>query len=135
MPDPQKNKVYKAETILPDGKRFSEVPEVQAYVDRLLGERWFRKLWPGWKRIEVRDGRRRRRAASFGSMIKMPRWSRCEKYVLHEIAHSVTAHREHHGPEFCRNMIRLVEGVYGRHTAMLFEGALRGREAKVAPER
>jgi putative metallohydrolase (TIGR04338 family) len=134
MSDPQRRRVYAAEKYIPQGRTLAEVPDVQAYVDRLVREPWFRYYWK-LNRITVKDGRRRSSgyANSWGDVIGLPRSTRFERYVLHEVAHLVSV-GDNHGPRYCRNFVRLVDGVFGRHTAMLLEGAFRGKGCEFAPE-
>lgn len=54
------------------------------------------------------DGRSRRRAASFGGRVALPRLHRCKWVILHELAHELSVFPESHGPEFCGIYLRLV---------------------------
>lgn len=114
--DSQRSKVYRAEKILkgweptPD---LSEVEAIQDYVDELTSTRWFTNRWPGMAPIEVRDGRGRRRASGNVGYIKMPRWTREEYQVLHEVAHAICEQFEEgwvpwHGREFVATLLELV---------------------------
>ena len=134
MIDAYRKRVYKAQGILGRGRSFTDVPELQSYVSQLEGEPWYRCFWPHAFPIRVTDGRRRRSACGLPGEIRMPRWARFERVTLHEIAHSVSGTAAAHGPNFCRNYIRLAEGIFGRHAAMLLEGAFRGLNIKPDPE-
>ena len=104
--DSQRSKLYEAERAVTwEGERkFETVAEIQRYVDRLTSQMWWIKRWPRitagtvltWDGFEdrpaivVHDGRGRRRAGASNRMITMPKWSRVEHIVLHEVAHIVT---------------------------------------------
>lgn len=122
--DSQRSKLYQAENILSGcGLLFDTTGEIQAYVDHLVGLRWFQRRWP-LSSIEVRDGRGRtsacgaayRRGGAYCGYIKMPRWSRTEPVVLHEIAHCCArvdglrngAIYAAHGWQFARVLLELV---------------------------
>lgn len=111
--DSQRAKVYRAQEQLPKGKHLKTMAEMQAYVDKIHSTRWFQKRWPRLYNIEVRDGRGRRSACAGWGQIKMPKWSRYEVYILHEIAHLLTKEKHYsvpsHGREFVKNFIALLE--------------------------
>lgn len=111
--DSQRAKVYRAQEQLPKGKHLETVAEMQAYVDKMHSTRWFQKRWFRPYSIKVKDGRGRRHACAWWDQIKMPKWSRYEIYVLHEIAHlmpkGVNYAVASHGREFVRNFIALLE--------------------------
>lgn len=116
--DNQRARVYRAENKARQGTKglsFETVAEMQKYVDRLHRSKWFQKRWPRIKSFTVTDGRGRRSGASFGtywSTLKMPRWSRHEEYLLHEVAHTCTASSAReaaaHGPEFVTILLELI---------------------------
>jgi putative metallohydrolase (TIGR04338 family) len=116
--DTQRQRVYNAQHAAGRGREFETVAEMQRYVDRVTGSAWFRKHY-GAKKITVTDGRSRRRAAAEitwgGSRrIKMPRHSRCERTILHEIAHIVAWTTPAHGEKFCRAYLLLVKRFMGK---------------------
>lgn len=119
--DTQRSRLYASENFLQSrGPRYETVDEMQAYVDRLLRSAWFKRRWPrtAGGGIEVRDGRGRSRACATTDwaqrIIKMPRWSRSQAVVLHEIAHHCTdeAHGVRdvaaHGWQFAATLLELV---------------------------
>lgn len=69
-----------------------------------------REVWTAAGRQDpppkVKDGRGRRRAASFGGAVALPRWARHAGVVLHELAHEMCP-GEKHGPVFVRVYIDL----------------------------
>lgn len=112
--DSQRSKVYRAERELPEGNYFPQITELQNYVDRIVLSRWFEKHYPSINAILVKDGRGRCSACGYNNRafgyIKMPKWSRREIFILHEIAHVVTPEQyANHGREFVKNYIALIE--------------------------
>ena len=89
--DTQRRKVYTAENRVDKGRKLETVPEMQGYVDQMLRSRWWKMKFPNVTHVLVQDGRARKTAGAVFSLrdpaIKMPRWSRRELFVLHEIAH------------------------------------------------
>ncbi len=97
--DSQRAKVYRAEGKAGiKSKRFETVPEVEAYLKRCFSHKWFHNHYPEATKFRVRDGRRRRRAGGRGytilgggrCILTMPKWSRYELVILHELAHGLT---------------------------------------------
>ncbi len=126
--------------IFEDGTPIPSVKEVQDYVDKVTRSRWFKARWPryayskgkmvmtyGGKFIKqphgivVLDGRRRRSAyGSSNGSIAMPRWSRSELVILHEIAHVVTGSSRKiraHGRYYCSNFLALIRHELGTEAA------------------
>lgn len=128
--DTQRGKVYKAECHLPEaltGRKFETLAECQAYYDRIVRSRW-------WKAraietpIFLKDGRGTRMARAYsnwaGGYINLPRWSRHEIVMLHELAHILNnrshqrgADRRPHGAGFVRAFLDLVGRWMGLETA------------------
>lgn len=133
--DPQQQRVYLAEQESGlVGERFSKVNEVQEYVDLVLGTTWWRKNYPLVDHVEIRNGRGWRRGWSEGpklahvhgasrpGIIALPRPTRFERYVLHELAHVINPwYATHHGPEYVSGYLALV----GRFMGPGPEGILR----------
>jgi hypothetical protein len=95
--DQQRSKVYRAEDILGRTKiGDGSVSAVQEYVDAVMTSAVVRRNYPDApKRVPVRDGRGRRRAAALerGTVITLPAgWARTKEVVLHELAHVINAH-------------------------------------------
>ena len=113
---------------MPSGRRLPTVDVLQAYVDDLVVADWFARRW-GPRSFEVRPGYGHRRAtADRQGVLQMPRWSRSELVVLHEVAHCLTAEQyAAHGPEYAGVFLALVrrrldplaaqvlEDAFGRH--------------------
>lgn len=114
--DSQRGRVFKAEWAIPDeeqGRYLATVPQVQRYVDDVVLSRW----WEGRstiQQVDVKDGRGRRSAVAFkfrfAGVLRMPRWSRTELVICHELAHLLTSsNAPSHGREFCRNYLALLD--------------------------
>ena len=123
-----------------DGTPIPDVHEVQDYVDKVTRSRWFKARWPRYAYskskmvmtysgkfvkqphgIVVLDGRRRRSAfGSSNGSISMPRWSRFELVILHEIAHVVTGSSRKvrfHGRHYCSTFLALIRHELGAEAA------------------
>ena len=133
--DHQRSKLYRAEgvleeqwvtIILDDGppheggtvrihrREWTTVPQVQAFVDRVVGSAWWKKR-SSIRRIVVKDGRgsswaRASRSDWFGvPEVSIPKWARSRRVVLHELSHHLTPwEAEAHGAQFASNLIDLV---------------------------
>ena len=134
--DFQRQRVYNSEDLMDvgHGKRLETVPEMQTWVDKIVRSKWFRNRWPYLTYIQVKDGRGRRRATGYAKgsrqhyetfgittegILKMPRWSRSELFILHEITHVIIDHVHKrkvpaHGREFCNLYLSLVKRFMGK---------------------
>lgn len=127
--DTQRKKLYTAERFLQYPKeggraavRIETVPEIQAWVDRMIASAWWQKRYPHVQRITVKDGRGRRIACAGYRSITLPKWSRSKAVILHEIAHVVTSSRvAWHGWEFADNLLKLVGHWVGGEEAELLK--------------
>ena len=130
--DTQRGKVYKAEAHLPEalwGRKFKTLPECQTYYEHIVGSRW----WKGRAAVipvMLRDGRGTSVARAFAvtgiAFINLPRWSRQELWMLHELAHVLYRHgyeyqntrdTRPHGAAFVRLFLDLVRRWMGPETA------------------
>lgn len=125
--DTQRSKVYAAENkaLKAFAVPLATVPEMEKFVERVRKRATLvRRYGPELARsIRVGDGRMRRRAAGNAAGIYMPRWSRLNWIVLHELAHTLSI-RKHgrqniagHGREFCAVYIDLVRYMIGKEAA------------------
>ena len=111
--DNQRSKLYDAEDGVDRGRAFDSVDAVQDFVDSITGSSYWERI-PGAPRVvAVRDGRGRRHACAaeswYGAEVRLPRWSRNQLIVLHELAHTITPKGcAPHGPEFAAGYLRLV---------------------------
>jgi len=122
MRDSQRSRVYKAEDsfeIMYPSKEFKTIKETRDFVDKVTTSSWFKKHWPNVYDIQVDDGRAQRRALAKGPRhIGLPRWSRTEAIILHEISHCCTWKiGAAHGREFCKTLIRMVQHFMGKEAA------------------
>lgn len=125
--DSQRQKLYNAEDFLrTEGKKMPTVPEIEAYVQDLVSSAWFRKRYPSLAHtgIKVGDGRRRSTACAswLRRQISMPKWSRVESIVLHEVAHLCTNEIHgtlvaSHGWQFASILVELVQHQMGKRAA------------------
>jgi len=141
--DSQRSKVYTAEgAIRGMGETLPQVDDMQAYVDRLVKYAWFRRRYPAVNKINVRDGRGQRNAiAKWGNIIAMPKWSRREPIVLHEVAHhctdSVYGKRgvAAHGWQFAATFLELVRYAMGEEAAKALRASYREHKVRYAEPR
>lgn len=137
--DSQRLKVYRAEGVLRNGKRFESVGEIQSYVDKLVSSAWFRHHYPLVPRIKVKDGRGRTRAGGSpsGRFITMPQWSRVEAVVLHEVAHVVAPDDgvAWHGWEFCAEFLKLVRHQMGQEAHDKLKASFRQQKVRFTAPR
>ena len=145
--DSQRSKVYKAEQSLPwwkDVDRLETMEELQGWVDQLWQHRWLRRQFPSApRRVEVRDGRRRRFACAGTRTIWMPRWSRSKMIVLHELAHVCEGSESSrlrlitawHGREFCAAYLALVQHYLGAEKATELRAAFKAHRVRFRPKR
>jgi putative metallohydrolase (TIGR04338 family) len=132
--DSQRSKVYKAEHLFTGENGHLQKKNASLdFWNKYLNERVVKSKWFGKNfritydfRFKTKDGRGCRSAnartyhlgyqsdyARLG-IITLPLWARQEIVVLHEAAHVVT-HPKYadHGPEFCRNFLKLVRHFMG----------------------
>lgn len=153
--DSQRKKVYNSErthSLWTWDAQYESVQEVQALVDKMCKTRWFKSRFPKYAfdqkairkygrsadGIKVLDGRGRRGACgSTRGFIKLPRWSRSDLVILHEIAHVVTRRNGYHGPlpafhgrEFCANYLALVRRFLGKDAGDELKACFKKHKAK-----
>jgi len=118
--DSQRSKLYRAERTVGEGQHFPSVAHCQARVDQILASAWWQTRFPALDQVQVRDGRGRRHAGAFHNRgaISLPRWSRRERVILHELAHLATpASFAAHGPEYAAVYLELVGHFMGAAAA------------------
>ncbi len=111
--DSQRQKVYDAESVI-TGKIFSW-QETQEYVSRVTHSKFWLSLG-GRPGVTCKDGRGRSHAAgsNFQGYVTMPRYSRFESALLHELAHVLTDYwLPGHGATFASNYLKLVRHFMG----------------------
>jgi putative metallohydrolase (TIGR04338 family) len=147
--DQQRSRVYRAEDLAmkclgASNERLEAIEQVQAYVVRLMATEWFRRTYhPRPLYIQVTDGRGRRSACAMGSnRICMPRWSRSELVILHEVAHCLLAvdysrSREcgAHGWRFAEIYLALVRNRMGTEAERALREAFRKQRVRYTEPR
>lgn len=135
--DSQRQRVYNAErewkAACGRGLELPEVEDLQEYTDRLIASRWRAKNFRSID-IVINDGRARRRGGARYNVwdgrwfVGMPRWTRDEAYLLHELAHCLEAADYSdrrvgawHGWHYCNIMLRLVQKQMGPEAAEVLE--------------
>jgi putative metallohydrolase (TIGR04338 family) len=106
---------YRSEDILPEGVRLADLAEVGDYVIKLMRQSWFQRKWPHVKVVLLYGDDM---GAASGSAHQGIGWirlapnCRCEKTILHEMAHVVNSGGGHDA-EFRRNLVILVGRMMG----------------------
>jgi len=111
--DFQRSKVYESEKVLKRHikVRFKNMETIINWTNENVLP--YMKEKYGVEEIVIKDGRGRRSACSLHdrTTLKMPKWSRKDYVLLHEIAHIPTT--DSHGPVFCALYLELVEKFIG----------------------
>jgi len=124
--DFQRSKVYSAETKhskfkwKSHGNKLQKLSETKRYVADITTSKWW-KSHGGFMQVQVYDGRGRTRACGTLSYVKLPKWSRTELVILHELAHALTGQqyerdrikRAGHGCTFTKNYLDLIKRYLG----------------------
>lgn len=137
--DSQRSKVYAAEDAAftrNAAPTMKSLDEVEAYVKKVLGSAWFQKRYLICN-VNVEDGRGRRNAYAnaLTNTIKMPKWSRSEWVILHEISHLVSSLNPAHGWQFCENYLALVQHFLGKESADRLRREFKARRVKFTKPR
>jgi len=132
--DSQRSKLYHAEASAPKGQHFASVGDIQNHVDRITTSLWWRNRSATVK-VYVKDGRGRRKAGAWTNralgFLTMPRWSRYELCILHELAHVMTPRKyADHGREFVRSFLALVDRWMGKQAAADLRESFRQHRVK-----
>lgn len=145
--DSQRQKVYDAErTIAAWGdERFETLLELEAWLNGILARAWFKRRWPTFRQLSIKDGRGRRSACGESLQIggnpvigeiTMPLWARTKLVALHELAHCLTPNKyASHGREFCKVFVELVQFGMGKEHSDELKKAFRTHRAKYSTPR
>lgn len=145
--DSKKQALYDAEMAVPQGARLEENAEVQAYIDRLLQRDYLQRHYD-CSPITVGPVTGHRCAMAYPprSRVVFPKWSRCEKYVLHEVAHVLAWRRYHRGTErsatyaghdwrFVATELDLVRNVMGAAVEKAFRAKCKEKKVRFRAKR
>src|SRR5262249_7554376 len=138
--DSQRARVYRAERGLPEGRRLPTLADVQRYVDRVTASALWRRLAPDRPRVEVRDGRGRRRAGSYIGLaeIRAARGPRLGRHALRELAHRLAdatgaPAEPAHGWRFAGALLLLIEAFQSLEAADALRAAYAAEGVRTAP--
>ena len=137
--DTQKAKLYRAENTVARGIEWKTLDEIEAFLTKLVNSRRFEKRFKlqhkgNRKSPILRPGFGARRATGGFWMITLPRLARCQRVVLHELAHCVTNGAKH-GPDFAKAFHDLVSMSMGRETARALRVAYKQERVRMRPKR
>lgn len=144
--DYQRSKVYKSERDVfgwPDSRppELPELSDVERFVAECLDTEWWERGMSPFGRIDVLDGRGRRRGGANWMLgyITMPRFTRHEYYVVHELAHIGVPgdDRPAHGPVWVGYYLEGIAAIIGGDEAAQLAGAMadRGVDGPLPPAR
>ncbi len=141
--DQQKSKLYKAEKILkPMRKSYPEMADVQAYVVKVQASKVLQRRFGGalTKSFEVGDGRRRTNAGGGYWGIYMPRWSRTDQIILHEMAHTILIRMQGsnvsaHGWMYANVYLQLVKTMMGAAAHDMLKESFREHRVRFAEKK
>lgn len=141
MRDSQRKRLYDAEraTTMWNVGFVSDIHLLREYVKKITASKWFAKHYPYYHNIgiEVKDGRccRFARGSTRGYII-MPRWSRFQLVILHEIAHVVThCSVAFHGREFAKVFLNLVKHFMGTAAYVELKASFKKHRVKYSAPR
>jgi putative metallohydrolase (TIGR04338 family) len=112
--DAQRKRVCDAEVCVPRGREWRSIPEVQAYVDRVLASGWWRRSLRSVTRVTIEPARwnaqgSRAFRGPTGGTIRLHPWHYSQLFLFHELAHlAQPLESAFHGPEFCEIYLRMV---------------------------
>lgn len=142
--DQQRSKVYKADTALkPFAIPLPTVYDVELFVAKVWKSERVRQAYPAIDiggPPDVKDGRRRRRAAANSVKIMIPRWARSSDVVIHELAHVITQRTyglkvAGHGWEYCAVYLKLVLYIMGREAHDALKAEMKAQRVRFKPPR
>ena len=141
--DSQRTRLYRAEALAPRGQEMPRVPRLQRALDEVVGSAWFGERYGSIGTVVVDAGAGNRRATHRQRLtdgvhiLKLPRWARCRRILLHELAHAVVTHRQPaaapHGPEFARVLLDLVGQFQSPEDGAMLADSFRNGRIRVAP--
>lgn len=156
--DSQRSKLYKAEGQVKNLKareRLETVPEMQTWVDQIVGSQWWLNYRvpavdptirqyvgiqdygpPQHRTIRVDDGRGRRCAHGYShGVIALPRWCRTRMMVLHEVAHTIQMEEPAHGRHYARIYLDLFRRWLGKAAYLELKAAFKAGRVRFSKRR
>lgn len=144
--DSQRAKLYTAERSIGRGVELPDLTDIAKYLDRSMAQQWYRRHYGAdLTGYFLHDGRGCSAAAGglcWGrrANLTFPRWSRCERVVLHELAHSITHSRygvefAAHGWRFAAVFLDLVRHFMGAEAGERLRLAFRENRVRYAAPR
>jgi putative metallohydrolase (TIGR04338 family) len=134
----QSGKLYAAEALaFQKNSEDMSIKECQQYVNKVLKRNYIQRNYPTLKEIVVLDGRGRRSACAtyrHGQwVICLPKWSRNEFIILHEIAHHLVGigSKFAHDSYFATCLLDLTRNLLGREDALTLQAAFSYKGVKV----
>ncbi len=131
----QQSRVYRAEGVLVKRQgdtHLKTVKDVEQWVTKhALKKPWFKRAFV-IEGVVVHPGYGRRRACGCSihrfAHLTLPKWSRQELVVLHELAHACTFQKPWHGLHFVGTYLFLVEKIMGKETADILRDSFRANK-------
>jgi hypothetical protein len=137
--DAQRQRVYNAQTYVLRGREWQTIPEVQAYVDRLLASALWRRYFRWITQVTIAPARWNAEGSmalgnATGGTSRLHPDHYCQLILFHELAHLAQPRESAgHGPEFCEIYQRLVCDWISRGVAASLEERFKAYQVQVAP--
>ncbi len=139
--DYQRSKCYASEASIvgriPNNPRYETVPEIEAYLDKVMSRAWFKKRWELRTRPRILAGQAHRKAVSYGGCIALPKWARSRLIILHELAHEVDCRYTGygHGRYWARSFLEMVKFEMGPEAYKILKDSFREHGVKFSPRK
>jgi putative metallohydrolase (TIGR04338 family) len=137
--DAQRQRVYNAQTGVPKGREWRTIPDMQAYVDRVLASALWRRYFRSISRVTMRPAHWNAKGSmalreATGGTIRLRADDYNQLILFHELAHlAQPPESAGHGPEFCEIYLRMVFHWMGEGPAACLEYGFKVQRVQVAP--
>jgi hypothetical protein len=139
--DAQRRRVYDAQAYVPPGREWQTIPEVQAYVDRLLASALWPRLCPSVTKVIIKPAQWNAVSSRAypdpdrtGGTIRLHSDHYHQLILFHKLAHlGQPPNTAWHGPEFCLIYLRLVYHLVGDRIGACLEARFKAQRVQVAP--
>jgi hypothetical protein len=139
--DAQRQRVYHAQVDVLRGREWQTIPEIQAYIDRLLASAVWPRLCPSVTRVIIKPAQWNALSSRAypdpdrtGGTIRLHPEHYCQLILFHELAHlAQPPDTAWHGPEFCLIYLRLVYHLLGDRIGDALDERFKSHRVQVAP--
>jgi putative metallohydrolase (TIGR04338 family) len=137
--DAQRQRVYNAQTGVPRGREWRTIPDMQAYVDRVLASALWRRYFRSITQVTIAPARWNAKGSmalreATGGTIRLRVGDYHQLILFHELAHlAQPPESAGHRPEFCEIYLRMVFHWMGEGTVACLEYGFKAQRVQVAP--